>query len=155
MASVTYDPADANHATARCKLGATYWHEGKSYKYVQFVDAVTYVVGHVCVWANATGTAVTNDYAGGSAVSDLFPAGICMDVMTQNYYGFIQTSGDAEVVCDGSVAAGEYVVADGAGNTDGTADTMADGEEEQVFGIALEADSGTPATATVMLKGLI
>jgi len=33
------------------------------------------------------------------------------------------------------------------------ADTMADGEEEQVFGFALEADSGSPVTCAVYLVG--
>ena len=61
--------------------------------------------------------------------------------------------GVADVYSDGSVAAGEAVVADD--TTNGIADTMADGEEEQVFGWALEADSGSPVTCACWLVGCI
>ena len=152
--SVLYDPATADHEVAQATLGAVYWHNGKAYKYVQFKDAVTYAAGHVVTWANTSGTAVTNDRAGGSDIgTGVEPAGVATRVHTQNYYGFMQVAGTVDVYYDGSVAAGEWIVSDT--GADGRADTMAAGEEEQVIGIALEADSGTPVTALVSLQGLI
>ena len=152
MASCITDPATTNETTPRATLGGIYEFNGKFHKYVRFLDAVAYVAGHICEWANAAGTSVTNDVSGGSSLGRA-PAGIAPMVMTQNNYGYIQVSGVATVVTDGSVAAGEAVVADG--GADGVGDTMAAGEEHQVIGYALEADSGSPATCRVALCNLI
>ncbi len=146
-------PSTFNTAAAdsNLTLGAVYDYLGKLYKYVQFKDAVTYVAGHTLHAASVDGLAVTNDSAGGSSVAPLICVGIATRVHTEDYYGFMQVSGVVDVVCDGSVAAGESVTT----GTDGVADTMADGVEEQVFGTALEADSGSPVVAAVWLKGLV
>ena len=123
--------------------------DGKTYRYVQFKDAVTYVAGHVCTPANTSWTAVTNDVAGGSSVAATTFGGIALAAVTQNYYGWVQIGGVATVVGDGSVAADEAVVVH---STDGQADTMAAGEEHLIFGRALEADSGSPATFLCLLE---
>jgi hypothetical protein len=146
MARIGFLPSTVNDAAATFVVGQILDYQGNLYRYVQFVDAVAYAAGHVVCWANTTRTAVTNDFAGGSRVGSR-AAGIALGVMTQNYYGFILVQGYyATVYGDGSVAAGDRVVAEIAGPTDGTADTMAAGEEAEVFGEALEADTGAPAT---------
>ena len=58
----------------------------------------------------------------------------------------------SDVFTDGSVAKGDCLVAH---DTDGEADTMADGEEEQVFAVALEADHGTTEECGCILRGLL
>lgn len=151
------NPFEVNDITPRFGIGDVF--EGRDpttavtgpglFRYVRFLDAVTYARGHVCTFAApATGIPyrVTNDISGGSSTGQGV-AGIACNVMTQNYYGFIQIGGQAIVVGDGSVAAGDYVVAH---TTDGQADTFADGEEEQVFGYALDADgTGNDPLATL------
>lgn len=166
--NVPTDPTDSNHASAQFTPGSLfYWSKVSSgvsaepvlVKYVKFLDAVTYIVGQVVEWASATAASVTNDRSGGSAIgTQTAPAGIVLDVMTQNYFGFIQVSGNALVIGDGSVAAGEAVVSH---SVDGEADTMAAGEEHQVFGVALDADGtgNDPLGVSTMfhcrLKGLV
>ena len=152
MLTINYDPATANHASPKATLGAIYWHEGKAYKYVQFIDDVTYALGHVCLWANDSGTAVTND-KDGTSIADTDPtAGICLRAMTADYYGYIQVSGTAEVLGDTNVAAAEYVKSH---TVDGAAIVMGDTYEELAFGIALEADDLTTVLFTCALKGLL
>lgn len=150
MSKIITDPTVANDPVPVATLGGTYEYNGNLYKYVQFKDAVTYAAGHAVAWANATGTAVTNDRSGGSALSGNIPAGIACRVMTQNYYGFIQVSGLATLTGDGSIAAGESVVLDV--NVDGLCDTMAAGEEQLIVGTALADDGPTFLCA---LKGLV
>jgi hypothetical protein len=96
--------------------------------------------------ANTTGTQVTMDFTGGSGLSAKV-VGITPNIqdISAKQYGFIQTSGVATVIGDGSVAAGEAVIGH---SVNGQADTMADGEEELVFGFALAADA-TNGTSVV------
>lgn len=84
---------------------------GKEFRYVQFLDAVTYVSGHVCTHGT-TGTdvwKVTNDRAGGSAVTGHGVAGVLQSssVPTQNQYGWLQTGGECGP--SGTYAAGDYL----------------------------------------------
>ena len=121
-------------------LGSKMFYGGSWYRFAQHVNAVTVVAGHVALFtaANVTGSIVTNDTAGGATAALTGKcAGIYVSVPTAGQYVFIQTSGICLVLGDGSVAAGEFVVPD----TDGVADTMAAGEEMNVFGYALDADS--------------
>ena len=152
MPVLVEDPSTIDEATQRddLTLGGVYFYGGDAYRYVQFKDAVTYAAGHICTWANATGTAVTNDRAGGSDIGELKPAGIATGVHTEDYYGFVQLTGVATLTGDGSVAAGESVVPHA--TTDGGADTMAAGAEDHVLGVALADDGPTFACA---LKNLI
>lgn len=149
MARIQDDPFTANHIAPKHTPGMLFdgtdaYGFPAKFRYVQFLDAVTYAKGHIVNPANAAGTAVTNDRSGGSAVSATITWGVACNVMTQNYYGYIQVSGKAVVLTDGDVAAGDPLVSHTA---DGACDTMADGEEEQVFGVALAADSATAGIA--------
>ena len=127
--------------------------DGKKYKWGEFVD-VDLAVGYVVCPASTDGTKVTADRADGSQIA-LRGIGVALGTVdiSEKKYAFIQVAGVADVYSDGSVAAGEAVVADD--TTNGIADTMADGEEEQVFGWALEADSGAPVTCACWLVGCI
>ena len=127
--------------------------DGKKYKWVEVVD-VDLAVGYVVCPASTDGTKVTADRADGSQIA-LRGIGVALGTVdiSEKKYAFIQVAGVADVYSDGSVAAGEAVVADD--TTNGIADTMADGEEEQVFGWALEADSGSPVTCACWLVGCI
>ena len=59
-------------------------------------------------------------------------------------FGYIQKGGFcANITTDGGVAQGDSLVMDGGGTVGKVADTMADGEEECVFGNALAADAST------------
>ena len=138
--------------TREYNLGETRFdNTGKKYRYVQFKDAVTYAAGHCLDVANTAWTAVTNDRSGGSAIGTQTAfGGVCLGAPTQNSYGWVQVGGIATVLGDGSVAAGEAVVLH---SVDGQADTMAAGEEHQVFGTALEADDATTALFACRLLG--
>lgn len=97
----------AEHALGTLYMGAN----GKEYRYVQFLDAVTYVSGHVCTFGT-TGTdvwKVTNDRAGGSAVTGHGVAGVLQsaNVPTQNQYGWLQVGGECSP--SGTYAAGDLV----------------------------------------------
>lgn len=97
----------AQHALGEVFRGAN----GKEYRYVQFLDAVTYVSGHVCTFGT-TGTdvwKVTNDRAGGSAVTGHGVVGVLssINVPTQNQYGWLQVAGECSPA--GTYAAGDYL----------------------------------------------
>jgi hypothetical protein len=145
MNQVGRNPFEVNDITPLCGIGDLYTHRVSAdlgmgiFRYVRFLDAVTYKRGQVCTWAaRATGipARVTNDISGGSSTGQGV-AGIACNIMTQNYYGFVQVGGLCLVEGDGSVASGDYVVAH---TSDGQADTFADGEEEQVFGYSVSTD---------------
>lgn len=121
-------------------LGEVCYYGGNFYRFVKHVNAVTVVVGHSAEFTNVACTNVTNDRAGGAATpigTQLLCAGIYISIPAANEYCFLQVSGIALVLGDGSVAAGEAVILH---SVDGQADTMAAGEEHQVFGYALDAD---------------
>lgn len=148
MARVLGDPFSVNDLTPRTTPGMLFdgtdaYGFPAKFRYVQFKDAVTYIKGHVCNPESATGTTVTNDRDGGISAATI-TWGIACRAMTEDYYGYIQVTGKAVVQTDGGVAAGEYLVAH---TVDGECDTMADGEEEQVFGIALADDVGDQGIA--------
>lgn len=145
MANFFHDViTSCNDATQQRALGQLAVDEstGYVYRYVQFLDAVTYAAGQSVTWAIATNSMkVTNDRAGGSSVA-VVPAGICLRVMTQNYYGYVlvrgvyttlKTSGADDIV------AGESLICHA--TTDGTCDGVAAGSTTTAsFGFALAAD---------------
>ncbi len=149
-------------ATPQFDLGQlSYAPNGNVYRYVKFLDAVAYLAGHVVQWASATLNYVSNDVSGGTTIGSgqTTPAGIVLGIpAAATPYGWMQVAGIALVYGDGSVAAGEAVIAD---STDGRADTMAAGEEHQVFGVALDADdtANDPLTTLALfhcrLRGLV
>ena len=148
MMKIGFDPETADHSDPKAILGglysATFGGDYAVFRYVNVVDLDT-ADGDVVTPASTSGWDVTQDRSGGSAISNVHASGVAVGVITAGNYGFILVNGIHDAVLgDGSVAAGDFVVPDSA--VDGGADTMADGEEEQVFGLALEADSGSPAT---------
>lgn len=165
------DPTTVNTSAAdpAYTLGGLYWKDGKIYRYVQFLDAVAYVAGHICQFANATMTAVTNDRAGGSAVG-VIPAGIALKVMTQNYYGFVLAEGYYATVLtngDDDIAAGDELMIDT--GTDGACDSYVGSAvvtatvnqttvgaaldaREKIFGHALAADVDANNTVAAYVR---
>ena len=127
--------------------------DGKKYKWVEVVD-VDLAIGYVVCPASTDGTKVTADRSGGSQLA-LRGIGVALGTVdiSDKKYAFIQVAGVVDVFAPGDVAAGQALVADD--TTNGIVDTMADGEEEQVFGWALEADSGSPVTCACWLGGCI
>ena len=139
LPSCHQNPTAVNDASPVASLGHLYEYEGRIYKYVKFEDAVTYAAGHCCVYGDTTGYAVTNDKDQGVATSA--GAGVCVRVMTQNYYGYLLVHGLwADCLGDGSVAAGDSIFSSA---TDGAFDTVADATVAQPMGIALEADDSS------------
>ena len=153
------DPTSVNDLSPRYEIGGLYEYFHPDYgrvllRYYQFLDAVTYAAGDVCEHASANCTAVSQDKAAGSSIGRVV-AGVALASMTANYFGFVQVAGVGMVILrtDGTVAKGEYVVSH---TVDDEADTMADGEEEQVFGMSLADDGADNLLAGQwILKGLI
>lgn len=118
--------------------------DGNIYRYVLVEDAAL-ADGDVVEYSDTSGYEVTNDRAGGSSIGR-HVAGVAVGTIADASYGYIMVSGRHDAVkTDGGVAEGDYLVPHTA---DGQADTMADGEEEQVFGFALETDDGTTSAGT-------
>lgn len=137
----------ANDSTAKNKPGslAVDPDTGSIYRYVQISSAATptTVEGAVCFLdaVPASGSfVVTPDVSDALCATTPFVVGVAQSVITAGNYGWILVSGIGEVRTDGGVAKSDYLVGH---SVDQEADTMADGEEEQVFGQALEADSTT------------
>ena len=126
----------------------------KVYRYSRAAAAMTNDVLAIgeCTCADTGGWFyVNNDMAGGTGLGT-FPMGVAISAIPENNYGWIQVGGLGYVsITDGSVAANDFIVNDT--GADGGCDTMADGEEEQVFAMAIAADSGT--TAYILFKGLM
>ena len=95
---------------------------GKKYRYVKFLDAVTYAAGHVCTHGTTTlinQHTVTNDRAGGSslgaAVAGVLEGGV--NVPVQNDFGWIQIAGECAPL--GTYSADDTLIAHS--SVDGTA----------------------------------
>lgn len=119
------------------------------YRYVQFLDAVTYVAGHVVCMDSATTWGVSNDVSANMAGDH--PVGVVFQatVPTENQYGWVQISGIATVLIgSAAVIAGDYLKADA--STDGAADEATAGTDENLVGVAL-ATIADAATGRVML----
>jgi hypothetical protein len=157
MARIADDPFQTNHLTARHTPGMVFdghdaYGNPAKFRYVQFIDDVTYAKGHLCLAAAVDLSDVTNDFVGGTGIgtaadgaAKAIVAGIACYAMTADYFGYIQITGRAVILTDGGVAAGNFLI--NHATTDGAADTMSDGMEESVFGWAPEADTGTAGTA--------
>jgi hypothetical protein len=146
LTTLPEDGLSANHSSAKTVAGSIISdNQGNIYRYV-LIDtssACATTEGSVCRAADdgtASNWKVTPDYDGGASGATDKVVGVAQSAIDTGNYGFILISGVGEVRTDASVAAGDYLVGHGA---DHEADTMADGEEEQVFGFALEADSAT------------
>ncbi|MAH45212.1 hypothetical protein CMI37_05250 [Candidatus Pacearchaeota archaeon] len=126
---------------------------GRIYRYVKAAaacatDVITLL--HAVCWDEGGEWIVNNDVAGGTGLGVVAPAGVIIAPLPELYFGWIQVAGLALCIGDGSIAKADAVVLD-AGN-DGQIDTMADGEEEQVFGTAIEADA---PNVNIILKTLV
>jgi hypothetical protein len=133
----------ANESTARNTLGSLVSdNQGNVYRYVKLGgdSACAATEGSVCWLDSASESAwqVTVDASDalGAAATDKV-VGVFQSAVDTGNYGWVLVSGIGEVRTDNGVSAADYLV----GHADHEADTMADGEEEQVFAFALEADS--------------
>jgi len=144
----SYDPFTTSKATsAGLPLGTKIRREHPTtgematFVWVYNVDLAT-TAGSVLTLASATSAyTVSGDRSGGSAVSAIKAVGVAVGAIGAGEYGYIMCEGTHPgVYTDGGVAADDPLVPH---TVDGEADTMADGEEEQVFGWALADDSGT------------
>lgn len=127
---------------------------GKAYRYVQFVDAVTYAANKVCVLADADldEWKVTIDVSGGSAMAGLHPVGVTISVPTENQYGWVQIAGVASVVAgSAAIVAGDYLMPDT--SEDGDATEATEGTDHNIFAIAL-ATIADDATGKALLTGM-
>ena len=127
---------------------------GRWFAYIKQVGATTSAVGEIAAGASSGTYGEVSRTAASSLVNAVstvaLPRGVFQSILATNKYGFIQTIGDGRVtlaVTDGNVAAGDPLVIDGGATCVGAVDTMADGEEESVFGVAMTADSGTTQPA--------
>ena len=112
--------------------------DGKCYRYVKFVDAITYVVGHLCTIASATTYDVSNDRAGGAALAQHYPVGFIQGtVPTEDQFGFVQCGGIVAnaVMGSASVIAGDFLMADA--TEDGDLDEAATGAASNIAAVAL------------------
>lgn len=126
---------------------------GRGYRYYYNGGADSTVVGDVAAVRGTTFGYVSTTSGEGiinAAATCAYAAGVAQAVIPNGYCGWFQTSGPGRVaiaVTDGSVAAGDGLVIDGGATPAGAVDTMAAGEEAQVFGYAITADSGTTQSA--------
>lgn len=139
----TDDPEHELGLVVEGKQGDGTWAR---YRYVRFLDAVTYVAGHVVTLASATTWAVSNDRSGGSALAGLMPVGVVFQatVPTQNQYGWVQIAGIANIIAGSSaIIAGDYLKPDA--SEDGDTDEATAGTDENLVGVALAtiADNAT------------
>lgn len=152
MALMFHTPITQFDTESQHTLGETYTHQGKTYKYVKFLDAVTYVSGQLLEYANVACTSVTNDRSGGSSLGRV-PAGVVWGAPTQNQHGWIQTKGPASgVLTSGAddIAVNEYIIPHA--TTDGTVDGTAAGTDPVgSAGYAVEADDNTANTVAMIL----
>lgn len=140
-------------ASARYSLGElAFGDDGKVYRYVKFLDAVTYVAGHVVTRASATLWHVTNDRSGGSAIGGLEPVGVVLGVPTEGQFGWVQVGGVATVLAGAAITAGQVIAVDAA--TDGAADRWDDGLTDAVVAHDLNSTfSDTEAEAALDALG--
>ena len=144
----------------RYVVGGIYWYKHPQYgwgmyRYHLFTSTAAVDVGDVCEFMDGICSAVgpDRDVVGFRAFR---PAGVAIGTtVTTTYHGFVQVGGIITTILrtDGAVVAADYLVTDAA---DDEADTMAAGEEEQVFAMASAADGADNLTAgQAIFKGLI
>ena len=138
--------------TKQHDLGAVAWDNvGNAFRYVQNIlaDNIAIADGTV-VYPTTTHGVVSPDFSGGGGITTNV-VGVGISAIAAGSYGWVQVSGyHDKVKTDGGVAAADFLVGH---SVDGEADTMADGEEEQVFGQALTADTVTePHSCAAVLR---
>lgn len=152
MADISvYPRTDANDSSESVSVG-TRWDKGsKSYRYVQVEDAAL-SANDVVEYSDTTGNEVTPDRAGGSSVGRV-AAGVSLASVSDGNFGVIQTGGVATML----VAAGTAIAAGNAlvphATSDGAVAVATTSTEDQIFAVALGADTATTSAAgTVTAK---
>lgn len=147
-------PLTHSSSIALHPLGSVYFDftNVKTYRYIiaaaACIDDTLNIIQPICADTGGVHIA-SNDLASGTGIGTV-PLGVGIAAIAEGYYGWIIIGGETgQVVGDGSVAEGEFVVPDV--SNDKQVDTMAAGEEAQVMGYALEDD--TPCA--LFLRGLI
>ena len=157
---LTEDPSGVNDLSPRYKIGGLYMYHNPQYgwglyRYRKYLSTAAIGPGDVLNYVDEVGVQVTPDRDETGFVA-LTCAGVAIgSTITTLYHGFAQVSGicTAALRTDGGVAAGDYIVAH---TVDDEADTMADGEEEQVFAMSSAADGADNLTAgQALFKGLL
>ncbi len=138
--------ATAIHTLGQECIGLTPLGHVARFKYVKFVDAVTYLTAKVVCWASATSFDVSNDATGGSALAGNWPAGVLCQtaVPAANDYGWIQITGIATFTAgSAAIIAGDPLKPDG--SEDGDMDEATSGTDENIAAVALAtvADNAT------------
>ena len=144
----------SSNTVKQMDLGTVAWDNvGNAFRYVlnNLSDNVAIADG-TCVYGTTVWGAVSPDFAGGQGITTNV-VGVGISAIAAGSYGWVQISGyHDKVKTDGAVAAADFLVGH---SVNGEADTMADGEEEQVFGIALAADTATePHAAAASIRCL-
>lgn len=125
------DPTVVNSSTAAAVgdiAGDVTWYKHPTYgwwavRFVQFLNAVAYLAGHVVQFCDAARTTVTNDVTGGATATTGCAAGVVLMVQTQNYYGYILAAGYYPTVLtngDDDIALGDQIIVS---TTDGLCDS--------------------------------
>lgn len=132
---------------------------GRRYRYAYNAGVDTLVAGEI---VGGSQTSAQYGYLSGTATDILDSSsstGIglgmaCSAAPTANYF-WCQTAGpsDNAATTDGNVAAGTTLGMGGTTSPDGTAIPVADGTEENAFGYATAADSGTTQAAGTLILG--
>jgi len=138
--------------TKQHDIGTVVWdNAGNAFRYVQNIlaDSIAIADGTV-VYPTITHGVVSPDFASGSGLTTNV-VGVGISAIAAGSYGWVQVSGyHDKVKTDAGVSAADFLVGH---SVDGEADTMADGEEEQVFGQALTADTATePHSCAAVLR---
>ena len=162
------DPVDATYTTEAYKLGTLRpelpsevnandsTHYGpRVWRFVHNDESSTaFAKGDLILMADGSGSA---GYAWGEGIVCSAAAvvkhrimGVAQHAIAAGSYGWVVCYGICEAQGDGSVAQGDPIVS----HTSGQVDTMADGEEEGVFGVALEADGSAGDDFTVYVNVL-
>lgn len=161
-------PVGVYTASANGPVGHQVRVNGKRWCYVQFLDAVTYLTGHVCSPATTTSSyKVTNDVSGGtSALATMFAGAIpnvdaqgntVTAVPAQNDYGYVQLDGYHSAIRtngDDDIAAWDTLIMVA---TDGVVDSVGSGTTTGTLkqvGFAATADVDADNTVAAWLRCL-
>lgn len=155
----TYVPNDGaagtNLANLPDVLGSVRWSADgkKAYRLVQVVDLALVVGDLVCFSTANDNKHVTSDRAGGTSENTRV-AGLAIVACAVGSCCWIQVAGlsEAAIVTDGSVAAGEAIIAHA--TTDGGADSSTGSSTKSPwdeFGQVMDDDTGTALAAALLL----
>jgi len=151
--SITSGEVTSTSTTAQHELGTLReGDDGKLYRYVQNIDLTAADGWALCVANAANPHIVSGDASGGSAINSV-PAGVAVGAIPKDSYGWVLVRGyKANVLSDGSVAAGEALIKHA--STDGGVDSGAAGSTvaitvHQSFGLALANDTTSRVQALI------